>query len=218
MGRKSLKESRQKEIIKAFYKVGKKEGLENASIAKTAATIDVNPSLVMHYFKTKEQLIYGLVEYILDKYLLIFTVPTKSRNKPKEKLLIVINNIFSNKWNLLFDDSLSYSCYSLSFRDKIIKQKYKALLEALRQNLKLIIEECNNAGVMDVKDSAHTADLIFVLVDGAYYYLSLTNDKKEYSKKLNKYKTFAIELLQLNKETTSSRSLRKLKPKQSIPR
>jgi hypothetical protein len=36
MGRKSLKPLRQKAIIKAFYKVAKKEGLENASIAKVA--------------------------------------------------------------------------------------------------------------------------------------------------------------------------------------
>jgi hypothetical protein len=32
MGRKSLKPIRQKGIIKAFYKVAQKEGLENASI------------------------------------------------------------------------------------------------------------------------------------------------------------------------------------------
>ncbi len=50
MGRKSIKESRQKEIIEAFYTIAKKEGLENASIVKTAALININPSLVIHYF------------------------------------------------------------------------------------------------------------------------------------------------------------------------
>lgn len=213
MGRKSLKEFRQKEIIKAFYKVGKKEGLENASIAKTAAMIDVNPSLVMHYFKTKEQLIYGLVEYILDKYLMIFTVPSSLENDPRKKLLTVIDNIFSNKWNLLFDDSLSYGCYSLSFRDNVIKEKYKALLDTLRQNLTTVIKDCKQAGVVNVQDAANAADLIFVLVDGAYYYLSLTNDKKEYAKKLNKYKNVAIELLQINNGLTSSVSSKKLRTK-----
>lgn len=51
MGRKSLKEPRQKEIIRAFYKIAKKEGLENASILKTANLIGITPSLIMHYFR-----------------------------------------------------------------------------------------------------------------------------------------------------------------------
>src|SRR5690242_12082800 len=104
VGRKSLKEPRQKEIIKAFYKLAKNEGLENASIAKTAEMIDMNPSLIIHYFRTKDYLVYGLVEYILDKYLLIFKVPANSDDSYLQLLLKVIDNIFSKKWNTLFDD------------------------------------------------------------------------------------------------------------------
>lgn len=196
MGRKSIKASRQKEIIEAFYKVAKKEGLENASIAKTAASIDINPSLVIHYFNTKEYLVYGLIEYILDKYLLIFKTPAKIKDHPQQKLLYIIDNIFSHKWNTLLDDSVSYSCYSLVFRDKALKEKYKLLLDTLRNNLKEIIEECNAKGILTVKNPAMTADIIFVIVDGAYYYLSLVKDKKEYNQKLARYKQQA--LLQLN--------------------
>jgi AcrR family transcriptional regulator len=195
MGRKSLKEPRQKEIIKAFYKVAKKEGLENASIAKTAELIGINPSLIVHYFKSKDHLVYGLIEYILDKYLLIYKVPPEDAADPQKHLLTVIDNIFSSKWNTLFDDSVSYSCYSLAFRDKIIKGKYKALLDALRTQLRQLIVDCNRAGILSVKDPARTADLIFVLVDGAYYYLSLVTDKEEYRDKLIKYKEQAISLL-----------------------
>jgi AcrR family transcriptional regulator len=192
MGRKSLKEPRQKEIIKAFYKVAKKEGLENASIAKTAESININPSLVMHYFKTREHLIYGLIEYILDKYLLIYQIPSEYATHPRDTLLKVIDNIFSSKWNTLFDDSVSYSCYSLTFRNKIIKGKYKKLLDALRKRLEQLIQDCNNKGALAVDDPAFTADIIFVLVDGAYYYLSLVDDKEEYQHKLMQYKKQAI--------------------------
>ena len=195
MGRKSLKGARQKEIIKAFYKIAKKEGLENASIAKTAESIDINPSLVVHYFKSKEHLVYGLIEYILDKYLQIYKVPAEDAAHPKTNLLTVIDNIFSSKWNTLFDDSVSYSCYSLAFRDKTIKGKYKDLLDALREKLQQLIVDCNDMGILSVEDPALTADLIFVLVDGAYYYLSLVSDKKEYQHKLMQYKKQAISLL-----------------------
>jgi AcrR family transcriptional regulator len=192
MGRKSLKEPRQKEIIKAFYKVAKKEGLENASIAKTAESIHINPSLVIHYFKTREHLIYGLIEYILDKYLLIYKIPAEEGAHPKDILLKVIDNIFSSKWNTLFDDSVSYSCYSLAFRNKIIKGKYKMLLDTLRQRLELLISDCRDKGVLEVADPGLTADIIFVLVDGAYYYLSLVDDRQEHQVKLNRYKKQAM--------------------------
>jgi AcrR family transcriptional regulator len=195
MGRKSLKAPRQKEIIKAFYKVAKKEGLENASIAKTAESIGINPSLVMHYFKTKEHLVYGLIEYILDKYLLIYNIPAEYSAYPDKALLKVIDNIFSSKWNTLFDDSVSYSCYSLAFRDKIIKEKYKNLLDALRHRLEVLILDCRDMGVLDVEDPAVVADIIFVLVDGAYYYLSLVSDKQEYQRRLMQYRKQAVTCL-----------------------
>lgn len=197
MGRKSLKEPRQKEIIEAFYNLARTEGLENVSIAKTAEAININPSLVIHYFKTKEHLVYGLVEYILAKYLLIFKIPARYQNDPAKKLKIVLDNLFSSKWNILFDDSVSYSCYALTFRNSLIRKKYKALLDSLRGNLEQIIIECNNAGILKVKDTAKTADWIFILIDGAYYYLSLTDDKKEYQHKLNLYKSQAITILGL---------------------
>ena len=192
MGRKSLKAPRQRQIIQAFYKLAKKEGLENASIAKTAAMIDINPSLVMHYFETRESLIYGLIEYILDKYLLIYKLPEEYQGNPKKSLLKVIDNIFSQRWNTLFDDSVSYSCYSLAFRNKTIKEKYKKLLDTLRQNLEQLIIECKQKGILSLKDPALTADIIFVLVDGAYYYLCLVSDKEEYQRKLVQYKKQAI--------------------------
>ena len=150
MGRKSLKVTRQKEIISAFYKVSKKEGLENASIAKTAKAMDINPSLIMHYFATKDDLVYGLIDYILDKYLLIYRVNLTVEKDPKSALLGVIDNIFSKKWNTLFDDGVSYSCYSLTFRDKKIKRKYKLLLDTLRKTLEELIITCNKRKIIRV--------------------------------------------------------------------
>ena len=209
MGRKSLKEVRSKEIIEAFYKLAKKEGLENASMAKTAEIIGMNPSLIVHYFKTKEYLVYGLIEYILDKYLLIFNVPSALKDDPEQMLLKVIDNIFSDKWNKLFDDSVSYSCYALTFRDEVIKEKYKNLLDRLRERLAGLIARCNQAGKLSVKDPVMAADMVFVLVDGAYYYLSLVKNKQEYRQKIARYKQQALEYLQFATSPSSHSGKRK---------
>lgn len=197
MGRKSLKDVRQKQILKVFYNLAKTEGLENTSIAKIAKEMGVNPSLIIHYFDTKEDLTYGLIDYILDKYGLIFAKGKFIALDSRDSLFRIIDDIFSKKWNTLFDDSLFYSCYALTFRDAHCKAMYKSLLDSLRTTLCSHIEQCVNDGFSRVKDAAEVADNIFVLVDGAYFYLSLVDDKKEYERKRQRYKQQAMTMLDL---------------------
>lgn len=194
MGRKSLKETRQLEIIKMFYKVAKKEGYENTSIAKIAKVMDINPSLIIHYFETKEDLTYALIDFILDRYLLIFPLKEKGKITIKE-LKETVESLFTKKWNLLFDDGLFYTFYALAFREKKIKAKYKAILDALRRNLAYMIEQCNAQNETEVADPKSAADFIFVLVDGAYFYLSMEQDKNAYAERLNFYKDKALQII-----------------------
>lgn len=194
MGRKSLKETRQQEIIKVFYKVAKKEGYENTSIAKIAKVMDINPSLIIHYFETKEEMTYSLIEYILERYLLIYTIKNKD-GATLADLEKTVEMLFSKKWNLLFDDGLFYTFYALAFREKEIKAKYKTILDSLRLALATMIEQCNSKSLIKVVDPQNTADLIFVLVDGAYFYLSLENNKKIYTERLAYYKNIAYQVL-----------------------
>ena len=195
MGRKSIREARQLEIIKVFYKVAKKEGLENTSIAKIAKVMDINPSLIIHYFQTKEELTYALIDYILDKYLLIYKIGKDSNVPLKEALVTVVDDLFSKKWNKLFDDGLFYSCYALAFRDKKVKTMYKNLTDSLRERLTSLIDRCIAAQLIEDNDPRRTADLIFALVDGAYFYLSLATDTKAFDEKIIDYKKEAYRLL-----------------------
>ncbi|TDQ06707.1 TetR family transcriptional regulator [Pedobacter metabolipauper] len=194
MGRKSLKEVRQQEIVKVFYKVAKKEGYENTSIAKIAKVMDINPSLIIHYFETREDLTYALIDYILERYLLIYTIKNKD-GVTLSDLQKTVEMLFSKKWNLLFDDGLFYTFYALAFREKKIKVKYKAILDSLRLALASMIEQCNVKHITEVKDPQTTADFIFVLVDGAYFYLSLESDNKAYGERLDFYKDQAYQIL-----------------------
>lgn len=197
MGRKSLKEARKQEIINVFYQVARKEGYENTSIAKIAKVMDINPSLIIHYFDTKEGMTYALIDHILDRYLSIYS----ARHKGKANLADLektIDMLFSKKWNLLFDDGLFYTFYALAFREKKIKLKYKLILDALRNGLASIIEQCSSQGLVQVENPQVTADYIFVLVDGAYFYLSMESDKKAYVERLAYYKQKAYDALSLS--------------------
>lgn len=197
MGRKSIKEARRKEIVKVFYRIAKKEGLENVSIAKIAKVMDVNPSLIMHYFRSKKDLVGSLIDFLLDRWLQIFDKEALTKPASRETLLEMINNLFSRKWNVLFDDRVSYSCYSLVFRNKKIRTKYKSVLDSLHQTLAQFIEKCRKENILDTDDPVFTSRVIFALVDGAYYYLSLEDDKEEYLARLGQYKKRAIAVLGL---------------------
>ena len=97
MGRKKLGETRKLEIIKSFYLVAKKNGLENASIAKVADAMGISNGLVMHYFNTKDKLLIGLNEYILNQHLHVMTSTNSNIIKSKSDLESLINNLFSRK-------------------------------------------------------------------------------------------------------------------------
>lgn len=196
MGRKSLKPLRQKGIIKAFYKVARKEGLENASIAKVAAVLEVNPSLVIHYFSTKHELVHGLIEYILERYRLLYN-PQNGTQNPRERLIKIIRNLFSRKWNKLIDDGVFYSSYALIFRDSAVKEHYKNLHDDLRKLLRDALQEAKDYGVIDVPDVENMADLIFVFVEGAYYYLSMVSNKAEYEMHIGNYEQTVLKMLKL---------------------
>jgi Transcriptional regulator len=195
MGRKSLKETRQQEIVEMFYKVAKKEGLENTSIAKIAKVMDINPSLIIHYFKTKDELTYALIDYILENYLLIYKISKNTEIAPSKALVSVIEDIFSRKWNKLFDDGLFYSCYALSFREPKVRKMYRALTDSLREKLSILILRCQEANLIQVDEPRLIADLIFALVDGAYFYLSLAENNKAFETRISFYKSEAYKLL-----------------------
>src|SRR3989304_3650514 len=67
MARKDKSESRRKEILEACYQVVAKSGLEGATLKSIGREMGVAPSLLMHYFASKEELIQSLVDYMIQK-------------------------------------------------------------------------------------------------------------------------------------------------------
>jgi AcrR family transcriptional regulator len=196
VGRKSLKEIRQKEIVIAFYKVAKKEGLKKASIAKVAECLNVNPSLIIHYFKSRKELINALVDFILKRYLEIYKLDGGINSK--EKLLALIDHLFSRSWHRLFDDGVFYSCYAMIYRNPSVKEKYKLLHDTLLLKFRQTLEEAQNNNIIKVNNLEETSELIFLMVDGAYFSLGVVSDLEERERKTSVYKQYVMQMLNLD--------------------
>ncbi|HKL32497.1 MAG TPA: TetR family transcriptional regulator C-terminal domain-containing protein [Tangfeifania sp.] len=195
MGRKSLKETRQKEIVIAFYKVAKKEGLKNASIAKVAENLKVNPSLIIHYFKTRKELLNSLIDFILKRYLEIYKLNGGADSK--EKLVALIDHLFSRNWHRLFDDGVFYSCYALIYRDASVKDRYKKLHDTLIMQFRLSLQEACENHIIEVEDINQTAEVVFSMVDGAYFSLGMESDIVERERKAEIYRCHVKRMLKL---------------------
>lgn len=195
MGRKSLKGIRQKEIVKAFYKVARKEGLENTSIAKVAAHLEINPSLIIHYFKSKQELEVALTDYILERYLKIYS--ENGEISSMESLNDLIDKLFSRKWNRLFDDGVFYSCYAHIYRNEEFRSKFKQLHDQLRLILKQAFIDAARNRIIQIDDADRLTETIFALLEGAYYYLGLVDDKHEYQQKVIYYKQHVTDILKI---------------------
>ncbi|RVU00685.1 TetR/AcrR family transcriptional regulator [Mucilaginibacter limnophilus] len=198
MGRKSLKEDQQKKIIEAFYEVAKREGIENTSFGKVAKELDMHPSLVVHYFATKEEMLLGLIDHIIVSYQNIYQAE-EGHSDPLDTLVDVMHNIFSRKWNNYIDDSIFYNCFALIFRNQAIKQQFRELHVLLRKWLENLIQSCVDRGLLDHPDPAMAADLIFVISDGAYYFMSMIDDPGKYDLHMARYKQEAFKLLRLER-------------------
>lgn len=196
MGRKSLKEVRRQEIVKAFYTIADTQGLHNTSIAMIAEEMDVNPSLILHYFKSKDELLLSLIDFILDKYLKIYQVNTELTLT--EQLIEMLDNLFSTKWDNLVSDHVYYSCYTMIFSNPVVRKKYKQLHDSLRVSLKERLENTNEAGITDIDDPEHVATIIYTVLDGAYYYICMEPDKVKREEIMNQYKQHALQVLGMN--------------------
>jgi AcrR family transcriptional regulator len=193
----SLRTERKKEIILGFYEMCKQDGLENVSIAKIGNHLKMSPSLIMHYFSNKGLLVLGLIEHILHQYQLIYK-PIILKLKTDDELDTnqLVDQLFSREWNLLFDDGVFFSCYAFIFRDKKIKNEYKELHIKLRATLKKILDKDEG---LSMRNTELLAEKIFIVIEGAYYYLSMMDDPKEYNQKLNIFKGQVYDLIHSEK-------------------
>ena len=173
MGRKSLGHRRKLEIVQGFYEVAREHGLENASIAKVAEHLGISNGLVMHYFKTKDELLLGLNEFILEQHLKVFIEGHQGTIQTREDLEELIQNLFSRKWNQYFDDGVFYSCYALIYRNKDFNDSFKEYLLNLHRVFKAELAQAVANGIISNDNIDELTEIIFAFIDGSYYYMGM---------------------------------------------
>jgi len=186
---------RKREILEHFHQVLVEEGFEGASIGKIARRMGIHPSLIIHYFNTKEDMIVELVDYILEMYESTFLKKIENIKDPGERLKVGLDTIFSVDWISLVDTRAFYACYYLGLRNPKVKERLQKMYQRFREYLIHEITLYRDEGIISSTYPSKDADLIIALVEGLSFYRNISGGKKKY-RELGKYlKQRALSLL-----------------------
>ncbi|MFW5807507.1 MAG: TetR/AcrR family transcriptional regulator [Spirochaetota bacterium] len=166
MGRKSKALERRDEILKHYYQVILEEGYENASIAKIAAHMNTQPSLIMHYFKTKERLVFELI----TKFMHDFTLQRledfyleANLNKRLDKIIDIIGDTEK------FPPEIHKMLYLVKYMSLSNEEIHAELLESMnkyRSMITKIFSELYDHGIILNPDAESITRYFMILIHG----------------------------------------------------
>jgi AcrR family transcriptional regulator len=183
-------DNRRAEIIENYYQVLIEEGFEGASIGKIAKRMNIHPPLIIHYFKTKENMTIELVDWLIEKYEAPEMLQFDHIQDPKQRLKAFMDTIFSLEWSRTVNPGIHFGFYYLSFRNKKIRQRFEMMIKRFRNYLLDELEGYRKAGIINVNDLGKAADVIVTLMEGLEFHTHFVaenqpfEDFADYSKQL----------------------------------
>jgi AcrR family transcriptional regulator len=170
MKRAERSQRRRREMLEAYYQTLLDEGLQGASIAKIARRLEVPPSLLIHYFGTKEQMTIELVDYLLEVFRETYGEKLAAIADPRERLLAVLDEFFSPEYHQLLDDRAFFACFYLSLTHPTVRHAFATLYETSLELVETAIHECIETGVIP-GDDAHELAMTVKAMEEGYAFL-----------------------------------------------
>lgn len=208
MGRKSKKNERKLEIIKAYYESVSEVGLEGSSFIRIAEKLNMNPSLISYYFMSKAEMLLCLVDYVLDK-LRQSKFPEKKPIIDKSKeFLSTLDYFFESHSVEMIDSKVFFDLYALSFRDETIRQKFADDVKITLKMYEDFLKKYCDYGIINTERLDLAANYIHTIV------ISLENLRNEVGDSIS-FSDFAEEqkkqfLIYVNFQNTTQKNSNKI--------
>ena len=169
-GRTRLKATdRRDQLLDTLVQVIRSEGYEQVTMARLAQAADVNPSLLMHHFGSKEKLMLALVERTLLRYSDLLRDMPQSGGA-RARLVTVLGLLFGQGWMDTLQAPELFAMLSMARRNAdvaaSVARMYRRYHKVLTQELKLQLDE----GCVRISDPAVSAQMLMALVEGAHYF------------------------------------------------
>jgi len=175
-------ETRKPEILENYYRVLIEEGFEGASIGKIAKRMNIHPSLIIHYFKTKENLTIELVDLLIEKYEAPEFLQFDHIQDMEQRFQALIDTIFSFEWSRTIDPGIHFGFYYLSFRNPKIRERYEAMIQRFRDYLIRELEGYKKEAIVKANDLKKAADIIVTLMEGLEFHAHFLSERQPFEK------------------------------------
>ena len=188
-------EIRKPEILENYYHALIEEGFEGASIGKIAKRMNIHPSLIIHYFKTKENLTIELVDLLIEKYEAPEFLQFDHIEDLEQRFQSLIDTLFSFEWSRTIDPGLHYGFYYLSFRNPKIRKAYEKMMQRFRDYLVSELELYRKEGIVKASDTKMAADTIVTLMEGLEFHSHFLSKEQPFENFANYAKNIVISML-----------------------
>jgi len=141
-GQKASEEARRMQILKAAYEVASRKGLDALTVRLVAHRAKLSTGLVLFHFKTKNQLVIALLDYVLETTTALqVTADIASIPVPLDRLLALLRremNRMASEPRLI---RLFFDFWAKGFTHALIRTKMQAELDRYREAFRPIAHE-----------------------------------------------------------------------------
>ncbi|NDY73534.1 hypothetical protein DO021_09305 [Desulfobacter hydrogenophilus] len=188
-------ETRKPEILEGYYQVLIEKGFEGSSIGKIAQHLNIHSTLILHYFKNKDNLQRELIELLISKYKAEHMLNFNSIEDRTRRFDALMDLIFSFKWNRTVDPGVHFGFYYKSFRDEGIRKDLNDMFRWFRDYLNDAFIVFNKDGIINVTDEHKAADYVLTLMEGLEFHAHFLNEGKPFEDFADTAKTATIAML-----------------------
>ena len=171
---------RKPEILESYYQILIQEGLEGASISKIAKHMDIHPSLIIHYFKNKENMKLELIDLLIEKYKSPDMINLEHIKADEDRFHALIDILFSFDWSRTVDPGIHFGFYYLSFRNKEIQKRFKRMFVWLRDYIQEQLVYFNSKDIININNEKQAADFIVTLMEGLEFHTHFLSDHQSF--------------------------------------
>jgi AcrR family transcriptional regulator len=166
MGRKSLAEERRSQLVDAYYRCLAKRGIEGCSMSSIAKEAGMVPSIINHYFGTKEELMKELINRVVTMYEQLVFSQLEEIAEPEERLDSLLAILFSDEL-LTGDFAKAYT--AVLHRASQDKEVREAFSDAMQRCYAMLMDDMQAVALpkgISSEEVNRTAVMIIALADG----------------------------------------------------
>lgn len=141
-GQKESEAARRKQILRAAYDVAARKGLDGLTVRMVAAKATLSSGLVLFHFKSKEQLLIALLDYVLETTTVLHVTEEIARIPlPLDRLIALLQREMNRLSAEPKRIRLFFDFWAKGFRNPLIRAKMQAELDRYREAFRPMAEE-----------------------------------------------------------------------------